>query len=152
MLRSAPLEFVLSTDVGETREAAETVMRGLRAYNYEKTQDADFQPLRIFLRDEKGEIVGGLLADTYWGWLDLGSIWVAEHLREHGYGRQLMARAEAEGVSRGCTQAFLDTFSFQAREFYERLGYVVAGTLDEFPPGHRRFLMRKRLSPSRAGA
>ena len=152
MLRSAPLEFVLSTDVGETRGAAETVMRGLRAYNYEKTQDADFQPLRIFLRDEKGEIVGGLLADTYWGWLDLGSIWVAEHLREHGYGRQLMARAEAEGVSRGCTQAFLDTFSFQAREFYERLGYVVAGTLDEFPPGHRPFLMRKRLSPSRAGA
>ncbi len=150
MLRSAPLEFVLSTDVSETREAAETVMRGLRAYNYEKTGDAE--PLRLFLRDEKGEVVGGLLADTYWGWLDVGSIWVAEHLREHGYGRELMARAEAEGLRRGCTQAFLDTFSFQAREFYQRLGYAVAGTLDEFPPGHRRFLMRKRLSASPAGA
>ena len=146
------MEFVLSTDVGATREAAETVMSGLRAYNYEKTRDADFQPLRIFLRDEKGEVVGGLLAETYWGWLDVGSIWVAEHLREHGYGRELMARAEAEGMRRGCTQALLDTFSFQAQGFYERLGYVVAGTLDEFPPGHQRLLMRKRLSPRPVGA
>jgi hypothetical protein len=55
---------------------------------------------------------------------------------------------EAEAIRRGCHGAFLDTFSYQARPFYEKLGYEVFGTLEDYPPGHQRFYMRKRLGES----
>lgn len=79
------------------------------------------------------------------GWLRIGTLWVDARLRGQGYGRQLMAAAEAEGRQRGCHSAYLDTFSFQAPAFYERCGYEVFGTLEAFPGGHTRFFMRKSL-------
>jgi len=39
--------------------------------------------------------------------------------------------------------AFLDTFSFQARPFYERHGYECFGELRDHPPGHSHYFMRK---------
>jgi hypothetical protein len=54
-----------------------------------------------------------------------------------------MNEAEAEAIRRGCRGAWLDTFSFQARGFYERPGYSIFGTIENFPPGHRRFFLKK---------
>ena len=62
-----------------------------------------------------------------------------------GFGRELMKRAELYAVERGCTDAYLDTFSFQARPFYEKLGYRVFGTLENHPAGHQRYFMTKQL-------
>jgi len=73
-------------------------------------------------------------------------VWVAEALRRTGYGRQLIAAMEHAAKERGCTSAHLDTFSYQARPFYESLGYKVFGTLDDYPPGHQRFFMKKTLT------
>src|SRR5215831_15581057 len=47
------------------------------------------------------------------------------------------------GVSRGAVGATVETYSFQARPFCERLGYEVFGTLDGYPPGHIKFFLRK---------
>jgi ribosomal protein S18 acetylase RimI-like enzyme len=66
-------------------------------------------------------------------------------MRGAGAGRRLMMEAEAEALRRGCCAAELDTFSFQARGFYERLGYSVFGALEDYAPGQSRFYMRKRL-------
>jgi GNAT superfamily N-acetyltransferase len=71
---------------------------------------------------------------------------VAAPARGHGFGKELMKRAELYAVERGCTNAFLDTFSFQARPFYEKLGYRVFGTLENHPFGHQHYFMTKRLS------
>ena len=67
-------------------------------------------------------------------------------LRGRGVGRELLDRAEVRTRERGCHSAWLDTFSFQARGFYEKLGYGEFGRLD-YPPGHDRHFMRKRLIP-----
>jgi GNAT superfamily N-acetyltransferase len=67
-----------------------------------------------------------------------------DDLRGRGVGRELMAQAEARAVERGCHAAWLDTFSFQARGFYEKLGYEEFGTLD-YPPIHKRYFMKKLL-------
>ena len=100
----------------------------------------------MFLRDESGTIVGGVWGQLNWNWMHIGLVWVAEALRGTGYGRQLLAAKEHAAIEHGCTAAHLDTFSFQARSFYESLGYEVFGTLDDYPRGHQRFFMKKPLT------
>jgi GNAT superfamily N-acetyltransferase len=72
-------------------------------------------------------------------------MWLADHLRGAGLGRDLIGQAERIAIRRGCHSAYLDTFSFQARGFYEALGYTLFGTLD-YPPGHQRRFLQKRLA------
>jgi ribosomal protein S18 acetylase RimI-like enzyme len=101
------------------------------------------QPLDLFLRTDGGDIVGGLVADTYWNWLDIEDFWIHIDLRGRGYGRQLLALAEETAQARGCRHAHLTTFSFQARGFYEKVGYQVVGALVDYPPGATYFWLRK---------
>ena len=111
-------------------DAREFMHRQLRAFNdrtsehHRAIRATGPTPLDILIRDAKGEIVGGLIASTYWGWLELDVLWVVEGLRRHGYGRTLLRMAEAEARTRGCSRVMLTTYSFQARGFYEREGYV----------------------------
>ena len=111
--------------------------------HHRNTRQTDLGTLDLIIRNESDEVVGGLTADIYWGWLDINDLWVHESLRGQGFGRQLLTTAEAEGVKRGCTQVLLTTFSFQAKDFYEHLGYRVVGQLDDYPPGETYFWMRK---------
>ena len=118
---------------------------GLEAYNEARWPlHPPWRPFAIFLRDE-GRIVAGLAGETYCGWLFVRYLWVSEGLRGRGVGRDLMVRAEVLARERGCHSAHLDTFSFQARGFYEKLGYKEFGRLD-YPPGHHKHFMRKRLT------
>jgi GNAT superfamily N-acetyltransferase len=89
--------------------------------------------------------VGGLIGATYWEWLHVDLLWVTADLRGCGHGGHLLALAEEEARRRGARNAYLDTFTFQAPEFYERRGYRVFGELEGFPAGHRRCFMTKQL-------
>jgi GNAT superfamily N-acetyltransferase len=112
--------------------------------NSQKFEDVAY-PLSVLIRDAKGEIVGGLVGKTHWGWLFVSHLWVAEALRGQGYGRKLMFAAEQTAKGRGCSHAYLDTFSFQALGFYERLDYQRFGVLENFPPGHQRYFLQKQI-------
>ena len=101
--------------------------------------------LAVLLRDHTGQITGGLWADTYWDWMFVAMLIVPEPLRGRGVGSDLLAQAEAEAASRGCVGAWLDTFSFQARPFYERRGYRLLGEISDYPAPHKRFFLSKRL-------
>lgn len=101
------------------------------------------QPLDFFLRDDAEQIVGGLIAKTYWTWLVIEDLWLREDVRAHGYGRKLLDLAERAAQERGCAHAHLTTFSFQARGFYEKSGYQVVGQLIDYPPGETYFWLRK---------
>ena len=141
-------EFHLS-DAGDPA-AREVIVRGLTQFNEANTGKLDHRPLAVLLRDpESGATLGGLWGRTAWRYLFVELLFVPEALRRGGVGSELMRRAEAEAAERGCHAAWLDTFSFQARGFYEKLGYSVFGQLDAYPPGHSRFFMRKALRPSR---
>jgi GNAT superfamily N-acetyltransferase len=119
----------------------------LEAYNESQwPQHPPWRPLAIFLR-EGDRIAAGLAGETYCGWLFVRYLWVSDELRGRGVGRKLMARAEARARALGCHSAWLDTFSFQARGFYEKLGYEEFGRLD-YPPDHHKHFLRKRLTPS----
>jgi GNAT superfamily N-acetyltransferase len=123
------------------------VRERLDAYNFGIVGDDEHRPLTVFVRDADGEIVGGLLGGTYWGWLHVDILWVKDSLRGRGYGRALLAAAEQEAIRRGCRHAHLDTMSFQALAFYQRQGYAVFGELHDLPAGHSRHFMKKALQP-----
>ncbi len=96
--------------------------------------------LTIYVNDsETDELLGGLWGGTAYSALHIELLYLPEALRGAGFGRQLMAQAEQEAVRRDCHTIWLDTFTFQARGFYERLGYSVFGTLEDYPLGHSRF-------------
>ena len=104
------------------------------------------KPLEILLVDQSQSIVGGLIASTScWDWLVIDLLWVHESQRYQGLGKQLMQLAEQEASDRGCKFATLSTISFQARGFYEKLGYQVVGQLDDHPPGQTKYWLQKML-------
>jgi len=109
----------------------------------------DDRPLVLLLSGpEATGISGGLWGRTGFAQLHIETLFVPESLRGRGVGRELMRQAEDEAIRRGCLGVWLDTFSFQARGFYERLGYSVFGMIENYPPGHSRFLLKKTFSPA----
>lgn len=133
------------TDAPDAGDVA-LVERELVAFNVARSIPYDRRPLCVFLRDGAGWAVGGVTGYTNWGWLYLDCFWLPEALRQGGWGGRVLAAAEAEAVARGCRRARLYTYSFQAQGFYERHGYAVFGTLEDYPPGHRQVWMRKELA------
>jgi GNAT superfamily N-acetyltransferase len=102
-------------------------------------------PLNLFVRDDLRAIKGGLLGATYWGWCAIDILWLHDDLRGKGYGTRLMQLAEDEAKRRGCLGVHLDTLSFQALPFYQKLGYTVFGQIDDLPVGHARYYLKKSL-------
>jgi GNAT superfamily N-acetyltransferase len=137
-------------EVEATPVAASTlaVAAGLHAFNASHMQRADAVPFNVILRDDDGAVVGGALCEVRWHWLFVDMLWVSDACRGQGAGTALLAAAEAEARRRGCTRAHLDTISFQARPFYEKLGWTLFGTLDDYPPGHTRYYLQKDISHS----
>jgi GNAT superfamily N-acetyltransferase len=112
--------------------------------NSRASQPENYRPLVIILSDpDTGGILGGLWAETNFAHLHIDLLFVPETLRGSGLGRQMLLQAEREAKARDCRGAWLDTYSFQARGFYERLGYAVFGILDDYPPGQSRIFLHK---------
>jgi GNAT superfamily N-acetyltransferase len=143
------LRFVL-VDVVNAADRS-FVHEQIKAFNdaiseqHRAVRTAGAQPLDIFVRDGKGRLRGGLIGSTYWGWLEVEDLWLDGSLRGLGYGQRLVGMAEAEARARDCFRVWLRTFSFQAKGFYEKMGYWVVGALEEYPPGETLFWMRKDL-------
>ena len=104
-----------------------------------------YEPLVLIVRDDKNNIVGGVHGHTGLGWLYVDVLWVAEDIREKGYGTQLIKRAEKEAARRGCHGVYLYTYSFQQFDFYKKIGYEIFGQLDDFPLGHVKYFVKESL-------
>ena len=118
---------------------------GINDYNFAVTGMPEYFPANFVLRSERGEVLGGLLAVIWGGWLRVGTLWVSEFARRQGHGSRLLEAAEAYAGNAGVIGVCLDTFSFQARPFYERHGYTVFATQEDNPSGHARHFLEKRL-------
>jgi GNAT superfamily N-acetyltransferase len=138
--------------VVETLSAGEreAIVSGLVDHNAAQGFVWASREMAVLARDAAGAVVGGLLGHTNVGWLFVAALWVAESERRRGLGRAIMAAAEAEAGRRGCVGIYLDTYSFQARPFYERLGYQLFGELPDCPPGATKYYLSKRLPVSGA--
>ena len=127
--------------------AARAAFDGLTAFNAPFVGPHGFKPLSLVVRREPGGVpVGGAFGWCYGAWYFLHYMFLPEDLRGGGLGARLIARIEAEARARGCIGAWVDTFSFQARPFYERQGYTVFGSIEDQPPGHARHFLFKRFT------
>jgi GNAT superfamily N-acetyltransferase len=123
----------------------EILPHALEAFNEQCwPEHQQWHPLGVFVRDA-ARIVAGLAGETYAGWLFVRYLWVSGELRGHGLGSALLRAGEIRAAERGCHSAFLDTFSFQAPDFYRKLGYEVFGEL-AWSTEHRRIFLRKSLT------
>jgi GNAT superfamily N-acetyltransferase len=124
--------------------AKREIAKALHAYNVAAAGKSDYRPLAVTIRD-KGKIVAGLVAETYWNWMYVNLLWVSEQHRGKGWGSSLLQTAETEARKRGVRNVFLDSFTFQAPQFYAKLGYREYGRLKDFPAGNDRVSMTKAL-------
>lgn len=139
------MNYRLSIEPDAKADDQSLISNAINEFNMNVTGDRNYSPLTIFLRDDDNQIVGGLVGDIWGGWLHINSLWIAEALRKHGYGQQLLAAAETEARAHGCRGIHLETYSFQAPAFYQKLGYTIFGQIDDFPQGHTSYFLRKML-------
>jgi ribosomal protein S18 acetylase RimI-like enzyme len=114
-------------------------------FNVETTGITDGKIISYFVRDGDGEIIAGLYGWTWGRTCEVRYLWVRAEDRKRGYGASLMAAAEREAIARGCAQMVLDTHSFQAPRFYQRIGFEIIGSHRDYPRGHEKLYLRKRL-------
>jgi GNAT superfamily N-acetyltransferase len=131
-----------------TEAAVEAIRSHLSRHNKARSgHSTDYRPLAILLTDPNtGEVLGGLWGWTYYAVLFTDLLFIPETMRGQGLGTQLLAQAEQEAMARGCHTAWLDTFSFQAPEYYQRHGYIIFATFEDHPPGHTRYFLKKPLN------
>jgi GNAT superfamily N-acetyltransferase len=137
-------EIVVKDEITEADERA--VREPLRAHNRTKTGfKGPNGELALLIRNEAGEVTGGLTARYGYQWMGIELLFVPEAERGKRLGTKLMQQAEAVARDNKLTGIWLDTFAFQARGFYEKLGFSVFGTINDYPTIHSRYFMQKRL-------
>jgi GNAT superfamily N-acetyltransferase len=145
------VEIALKTTF--TQEDVDIVRTGLIAANRENSRrEAGYYPFVLHIVDDAGKPVGGATGHGSFDWLFLELLFVPKHMQGRGVGTKLMAEVEAFARRHKLVGIWLDTFSFQARPFYEKLGFTVIGTIDNHPIGGQRFFMQKRLDTSAQSA
>lgn len=148
--------IVLSDEMDDER--VQYILKRMREYNDRHSEyfrllrdfEQAWKPLSVFLTDAEGNLLGGIIAHTNraWGWMSIAHLWLDETVRKRGLGAGLIKQAEEEALRRGCAHVEVQTWSFQAPEFYRQLGYQVVGQLDDNPPGLTRYWFRKDLVQS----
>ena len=132
-------------NISPTEKEIKYIRESLNQFNNESVGDDGHTPLNIVEYDENGNMIGGILGGTYWGWMYVDILWVHESHRRKGIGSKLLLEAEKEAINRGCRHVHLDTMSWQAPEFYKKRGYEVIGILPDIPKGNQKYLLMKAL-------
>ena len=127
-------------------EERDLIFYGLVQFNESQVGDARFKEFGILASGESEATIAGLLGHTLWNGFFISALWVAEAVRRKGIGRKLLAKAEELAVQNGCDHIHLDTFDFQAREFYEKNGFQIFGSIEDYPIGHKRYYLVKKLN------
>jgi GNAT superfamily N-acetyltransferase len=128
------------------RSVAQRLLAEIYRFNLDTTGISEFHEMLTAETADDGKLVGGLYGWTWGGTCWIEALWVREDMRRRGLGGRLLAAAEADARRHGCEQLALDTHTFQAPLFYERHGFEVVGAIEDYPKGHSKLLMRKRLA------
>ena len=132
-----------------TREEYVLVDKGIVEYNLSKvpfTQEIPFDSINRVIKGSNGDMIAGINSNLYcWNCLYIDVLWVKEEFRKDGYGSALLNEVEKISKEKGCKLIHLDTFDFQAKDFYLKHGYEIFGVLEDCPMEHNRYYMKKNI-------
>ena len=126
----------------------EEIREGLRKHNEPFLGSVRQTDVVCYLNNVDGKKIAGLVGELWGDWLFVRYLWVDENHKKGGLGSQLLEKAENFAREEGCHSSFLDTFSFQAKPFYERHGYKVQMVLNDYPVTTKRYYLVKSLQIS----
>lgn len=124
------------------------ILDNLSKYNISSTNGLHNKPykaINLYLRNEFDEVIGGILGITYCFCFQIENFWISDKYRRNGYGKLLITEAEKLATEYGCTFSFTGTFSYQAPDFYKKMGYKVFSQLDGFPDGIILYFLKKKI-------
>jgi GNAT superfamily N-acetyltransferase len=132
-----------------SREEYGLVDNGIVEYNLSKvpfTQEPSFISINRVIKGPNGDLLAGINSILYcWHCLNIDVLWVNAEFRKEGYGSALLNEVEKIAKEKGCKLIHLDTFDFQAKDFYLKHGYEIFGVLEDCPMEHKRYYMKKNI-------
>ncbi|ACQ52887.1 GNAT family N-acetyltransferase [Clostridium botulinum] len=132
-----------------SEEEADLIVDRIVEYNLSKVPGKQEVPLLCINRvieDTNGEIIAGILSKMYcWNCIYIDVLWIKEQYRKDGLGTKLLKEVEKIAKEKDCHLIHLDTFDFQAKDFYIKHGYEIFGILDQCPENHKRYFMKKNI-------
>ena len=135
----------IELDMNPTQESLDALATGLQEHALSFVEQPGFRPIALFARDESGRLRGGIYGRINWRWLSISLLWVSPDNRGSGLGTTLLQRLESEAMAEGCTRSHIDTFSYQAHQFYLANGYKAFAELSDYAEGHSRIYLQKSL-------
>jgi len=120
------------------RAASRKLWNGLIRYNLQQAGPFNYKRTVLTARDDKKRLLGGVILQSYWRETYVELLWLSAKARRLGLGRQLMQEAERRAQQRGSKLLHLNTYSFQAPGFYEKLGFKRVGGMAGSPKGESR--------------
>lgn len=131
-----------------SKEESEYVRKKLIEYNAEHVPDdlkSVYEEINLTVKDAEGRVIGGLLSVHCWNWIEVDILWVDSALRGSGYGTRLLQQIERIAQERKCTFIKLNTFSFQAPDFYRKNGYEEVAVFNNAPTGSKHYYFKKDI-------
>jgi len=138
-------KFEIELDLNPNQSRLDELTSGLNDHSEQFVEKPGFQPIALFATDKRGRMQGGIYGRINWNWLSVSLLWVSADDRGSGLGSTLLRRLETEAATLGCTKSHVDTFSFQAQQFYLANGYEAFAELADYPDGHSRIYLKKSL-------
>ena len=138
-------DLIVQLDEHPSPEDFRILLDGVRGFNQAQTRNPPPRQLSYYLRDEAGQIVGGVQGSLWGRSMHIDALWVDDAYRGRGFGSKLMTAIEEYAVTHSHPLVYLETASFQALPFYQGLGYEVFGELPEISKDATLFFLRKSL-------
>jgi GNAT superfamily N-acetyltransferase len=135
----------LALETDDKDEVLQALMAGMKAFNGAAVPNLNAHKIVAAIRDDAGKVVGGVIGRLAGDSVYMEVVWTDDSVRGTGQGRAMMLLAEAEAKRLGAREAWLYTMSFQAKPFYEKLGYTQFAELNWLDGRHKRHFMRKDL-------
>lgn len=123
----------------------EYISNSLFEFNCHKVGINDFAEILIQLKNNSNQVCGGIVGWSRWNWAHIENLWIMEEYRGHGFGKQLLAQFETIAINRNCAFIDLDTFNFQAPEFYIKNGYQKQFVIDGIGHNVSKYFFKKSL-------
>ena len=137
------IDYEVYTSEQNNDPISDEILVNLIAYNKSQVH-RDFKPFVVAFKQD-GKLFGGADCASRWDWMVIKLLWVDEPWRKKGLGSKLMELIEKEAIRRNCHGVHLDTHSFQAKDFYLKLGYAIFGEIEDYPKGHSLYYLSKVL-------